>query len=86
MLNHLQQWNKNRCAFQLSVIKPKPIAAIRRKETTFKSQWELKLKIKKKKLPKARENVGNQVVIGSSFASDWLGEMHEFSRPIKERS
>ena len=36
------------------------------------NQWELK--VKTTKLPKARENVGDQVVIGSSFASDWLKE------------
>ena len=29
---------------------------------------------KQEKLPKARENAGDQVVIGFSFASDWLGE------------
>ena len=26
------------------------------------------------KLPTARENAGDQVLIDSSFASDWLGE------------
>ena len=35
---------------------------IRRKENTLKSQWDLKVKITR--LPQARENVGNQVVIG----------------------
>ena len=29
-------------------------------------------------MPKARENVGNQVVIGFSFASDWLRQWREF--------
>ena len=29
-------------------------------------------------LPKARENVSEQVVIGFSFASDWLKEWREF--------
>ena len=28
--------------------------------------------MKATKLPKARENAGDQVVIGVSFASDWL--------------
>ena len=28
--------------------------------------------MKTTKLPKARENAGDQVVIGVSFASDWL--------------
>ena len=32
---------------------------------TLKSQWELK--VKTNKLPKARENAGDQVVIGFSF-------------------
>ena len=41
---------------------------------------------KQEKLPKARENAGDQVVIGFSFASDWLGEWHEFSEPITERN
>ena len=29
-------------------------------------------------MPKARENVGNQVVIGFRFASDWLRQWREF--------
>ena len=33
---------------------------------------------KTKKLPTARENAGDQVLIDSSFASDWLGEWREF--------
>ena len=37
------------------------------------------LKVKPTKLPKARENAGDQVVIGFSFESDWLREWHEFS-------
>ena len=53
-----------------------------RKENTFPSQWELK--VETTKLPKARENAGDQV--GFSFASDWLREWREFSGPITERS
>ena len=34
----------------------------------------------------ARENAGDQVVIGFSFASDWLKERRKFSGPITERS
>ena len=45
---------------------------IRRLENTFKNQRELK--VKPRKLPKARENTGDQVVIGFSFVSDWLRE------------
>ena len=36
--------------------------------------------------PQARENAGNQVTIGFSFASDWLREWREFFEPITERS
>ena len=57
--------------------------AIRRKENTFKGPWELK--VKPTKLPKGRENAGDQVVIGLSFASDWLREKREFSRPITDQ-
>ena len=45
-----------------------------RKENTFPSQWELK--VETTKLPKARENAGDQV--GFSFASDWLREWRGF--------
>ena len=37
-------------------------------------------------LPKAWENVGDQIVVGFTFASDWLIEWREFSGPITERS
>ena len=50
----------------------------------LKSQRELKTKTTK--LPKARENAGDQVVIDVSFASDWLGEWREFSGPSSEQS
>ena len=40
---------------------------------------------KTSKPPKARENAGNQVVIGVSFASDWLRQWSEFSGPITEQ-
>ena len=35
---------------------------------------------------KTQENVGDQDVIGFSFASDWLRGWHEFSGPITERN
>ena len=41
---------------------------------------------RKSDLPQARENAGDQVVIGLSFASDWLIECCEFSRRITARS
>ena len=43
-------------------------------------------KLKKSKLPKARENVSEQVMIGFSFASDWLTEWREVSGSITEWS
>ena len=43
---------------------------IRRKENIFNGQWELQMKTSK--LPKTRENAGDQVVIGFSLAFDWL--------------
>ena len=58
--------------------------AIKRKENTLKSPWELRVKINKPS--KARENAGDQVVIGVSFAFDWLREWREFSGPITEQS
>ena len=36
-------------------------------------------------MPKARENAGDQVVIGLNFASDWFREWREFSGPITEQ-
>lgn len=42
------------------------------RENTCQSQGELK--VKTSKLPKARENTGDQVVSGFSFAPDWLRE------------
>ena len=47
-------------------------------------QWKLKVKLSK--LPKARENAGDQVVIGFRFSPDWLRKWREFSGPITERS
>ena len=46
----------------------------------------MRIQSKPTNLPKARENAGDQVVIGLSIASDWLREWHEFSGPIKARS
>ena len=37
-------------------------------------------------LLEARENASDQVIIGFGFASDWLREWREFSRPITERN
>ena len=53
------------CKQALSVVTPKPNQSqrpTRRKENTFKSQWQLK--VKPTKLTKARENAGDQVVNG----------------------
>lgn len=37
-------------------------------------------------MPKARENTGDYVVIGFSFATDRFGECCELSGPITERN
>ena len=58
---------------QQGVVKPIETAE-RRKEIPFK--------VKTTKLPKARENAGNQVTIGFIYASDWSRWRREFSRPI----
>ena len=44
------------------------------------------LTVKTSKLRKARENAGDQVTIGFSFASDWSRERRECSEPITARS
>ena len=44
------------------------------------------LKVKTAKSPKTRENAGDQVVIGFSFASDWLRDWRESSGPMTERN
>ena len=43
---------------------------MKEKYITLKSRRELKTETSK--LPKARENAGDQVVVGFSFVSDWL--------------
>ena len=52
----------------------------------IRTQTEKKKKKKKSKLSKARENAGDQVMIGVPFTLDWLGVWHEFSQPITEQS
>ena len=47
------------------------------------SRYELHVRISK--LLDAQENAGDQIVIGFSFASDWLRKWREFSGPITER-
>ena len=46
------------------------MTADQKKENVSKSQSDLKLKTNK--LPKARENAGDQFVIAFSFVFDWL--------------
>ena len=50
-----------------------------------KEEHHKELKVKISKIPEARENADDQVVIGLSFASDWLRKWCKFSRPITER-
>ena len=52
------------------------------KGKTLKSHRELR--VKSTKLPKARENAGDQAAIGLSFAFDWFRERRGFSGPITE--
>ena len=47
---------------------------------SLRSQFELK--VKTSTLPEARENVGDQPMVGFSFASDWLRGWRKFSGPI----
>ena len=53
------------------------------RNTSVRCQRELK--VKTAKLPKARENAGDRVMIGVSFAFNWLREWRKFSLPIRER-
>ena len=56
---------------------------MRRKENTFNSQWEVR--VKPTQLQKARYNADDRVVIGFGFAFDWYKERREFSRPIRAK-
>ena len=60
-------------------IKSKATTTANQKRENYrqKSQWELKIKISQPS--KARENAGDQVVIGVSFESDWLRVARIFS-------
>ena len=46
----------------------------------------MRIQSNKSKLPKARENSGDEVVIGFSFASDWSSKGCVISGPITEQS
>ena len=70
-------------ALWLRVVKAKQKESqqsIRRKEKIFTSRCELE--VKTTKLSKARENAGGEVMIGVTFASNWLKKWHEPSGPI----
>ena len=72
-----------RFSIEFSEAKIKEIKkANQNKEKTLKSHRELR--VKSTKLPKARENAGDQAAIGLSFAFDWFREWREFSGPITE--
>ena len=45
----------------------------------------MRIKVTTSKLPKARENAGDQDEIDLSFASDWLREWRKFSEPITKQ-
>lgn len=68
------------------VVKPKSQLLkqpIRQKGNVKSSQWQLKLKTGK--LPKVRENEGDQVTIRFSFEYDWLRKRRKISGPITRR-
>ena len=72
-----------RFSIEFSEVKTKEITKVNQnEEKTLKSHRELK--VKSTKLPKARENAGDQAAIGLSFAFDWFREWREFSGPITE--
>ena len=52
-------------------------------EYISRSQWELE--VKTSKLPEARENASDQVVIGLSLASDWLRKWRQSHNKVKQR-
>ena len=89
---HLSQrgTKNNHCGFDLERFstecrKTKVITQpIRRKEISYESQSEFK--VKTTKLPKARENAGDQVAVDFSFACNLFREWREYSGPIRERS
>ena len=45
----------------------------------------MRIKVATSKLPKARENAGDQDEIDLSFASDWLRDWRKFSGPITKQ-
>ena len=57
-----------------------------RKPSQSNDNGQSELTVKTNKLWKARENAGDQVTIGFSFASDWSREWRECSGPITARS
>ena len=84
----LQSWftGLEDTAFNYLVINLERFSIESRKTKTKVITMSNQKEAKQEKLPKARENAGDQVVIGFSFASDWLGEWREFSEPITERN
>ena len=69
-------------AFSIECREPKPGGWIM-KNTKGTFVWDLKFK---SKIPKAPEDVGNQVLIDFGLASNWLRGWRKFSGPITKRS
>lgn len=63
----------------------KVITAANQEKGKYSEEPMRELKLKNRKLPKAQENGGYQLVIGVSFASDLLIEWRDFFGPISER-
>ena len=66
--------------------KPKPKTTATRKKIRYRDEpMEIHTKITQTAYG-ARENAGDQVIIGVSFEFNWLMEWRDFSGPITEQS
>lgn len=70
-------------SIECRITQTKPITSANQKQgITFESMTNQS----RNNSTKARQNAGDQIVTGLSFASDWLRKKREFSRPITHRS
>ena len=66
--------------------KSKVITTVNQEKGKYSEEPMRELKLKNRKLSKAQENGGYQLVISVSFASDLLMEWRDFFGPISEQS
>ena len=66
--------------------KTKVITTANKNKDKYRNEPMRTPKVNTRNRSQARENAGDQVTIGFSFAFDWLRGWREFSRPITERS